>query len=358
VAKVIFGSPQTRHLTINHSDAAILRRHLGKRVWWLPNLTEPAPAPAREQIRAARVWLRSRIGSDAPVWLLPCRLLRRKNVAEALLLTRWLRPGAWLVTTGGVSSADEQNYFERLSAAAHAHHWRLRLGVLTGDETHKPEIAGLLAASEAVLLTSIQEGFGLPYLEAAAAKRPLIARMLPNISPDLEKFGFRFPQGYGEILISTTLFDWPAEHERQKRAFRIRLEHLPQSLRKFASQPSTLSSSSRAVAVPFSRLTLTAQLEVLAQPVSRSWEMCAPLNRFLVPWRQRAIRERLQVTPWPATAARWLSGQSYARKFLRALRSPPSRRDNKFSAAETQAAFIRKKLATPNIYPLLWHSDP
>ena len=103
------------------------------------------------------------------MWLLPCRLLRRKNIAEALLLTRWLRPEAWLVTTGGVSSAEEQAYADGLAAAAQTHGWRLRLGILHGDESQKPSVPELLAASEAVLLTSLQEGFGLPYLEAAAA---------------------------------------------------------------------------------------------------------------------------------------------------------------------------------------------
>ncbi|OYV85625.1 MAG: hypothetical protein B7Z73_13210, partial [Planctomycetia bacterium 21-64-5] len=39
-------------------------------------------------------WLSEQLGDDAPVWLMPCRLLRRKNLAEALLLARWLRPEA------------------------------------------------------------------------------------------------------------------------------------------------------------------------------------------------------------------------------------------------------------------------
>src|SRR5258706_9845437 len=120
---------------------------------------------------------------DSPVWILPCRMLRRKNVAEALLLTRWLRPEALLVTTGGASSADEQSYFDQIASAARRHGWPLRLGILQGDETHKPTVAELLAASEAVLLTSIQEGFGLPYLEAAAAGGPRPAPAPPNTAP-------------------------------------------------------------------------------------------------------------------------------------------------------------------------------
>ncbi|MBI4324159.1 MAG: glycosyltransferase, partial [Chloroflexi bacterium] len=188
------------HLGINQADAQILRRHFGARAAWVPNLMEPAPPPAPARVRAARAWLREQLGADGPVWLMPCRLLRRKNVAEALLLTRWLRPGAWLVTTGGVSSADEMAYADKLAAAARRHDWPLQLGMLQRNEASQPTVAELLAASEAVLLTSLQEGFGLPYLEAAAARRPLIARLLANVAPDLAQFGFRFPQSYQEIL--------------------------------------------------------------------------------------------------------------------------------------------------------------
>ena len=200
VARTIFPSSSVvRHLTINRSDVAQLQPHLGKHATWLPNLTKRVAPPTDERLREARVWLRKKINDgNAPVWILPCRLLRRKNVGEALLLTRWLRPEAWLVTTGGASSADEQAYADKLAAAGHRHHWRLRLGVLAGDEARKPSVPELLAASEAVILTSIQEGFGLPYLEAAASRRPLIARAIPNIAPDLEQFGFRFPQYYEE----------------------------------------------------------------------------------------------------------------------------------------------------------------
>src|SRR5213075_2873742 len=188
-----------RHVAINQADAAILSRHFAKRAGWLPNLTEPAPAPPPARVRAARNWLGQELADDAPVWLLPCRLLRRKNIAEALMLTRWLRPEAWLVTTGGVSSANEQAYANRLEAAVEQQGWRLRLGLLRGNDSGQPEVDDLLTACEVVLLTSIQEGFGLATLEAAAARRPLIARALPNVAPDLRRFGFRFPQCYPEL---------------------------------------------------------------------------------------------------------------------------------------------------------------
>ena len=355
VAEAVFGSRQTSHLTINEADAKVLKRHFNSRVRWQPNLTEPSKLPRNGEVRAARAWVRGKIGKEAPVWLLPCRLLRRKNVAEALLLTRWLRPKAWLVTTGGVSSMAEQKYAQTLALAARTHGWPLRLSVLATEKERTPNVPEMLAASEAVLLTSAQEGFGLPYLEAAAAQRPLIARTLPNIAPDLAKFGFKFPQSYEEILIAPDLFDWEAERTRQQQLFLSWLARFPVAFRKDAGRPPMLEADTHHAAIPFSRLTLTAQLEVLAQPVARSWEACAPLNRFLVDWRRRAEAKELKITPWPRSAARWLSGRAYGEAFFRAMRAKPNGKEG--SAVQVQNDFIRSKLKAQNIYPLLWHTE-
>jgi len=353
-AETVF-PPQARvlHAAINHADANVLTRHLGKHAVWLPNLTDPSPLPPASRVRAARHWLQDRLSPDgSPVWLLPCRTLRRKNIAEAVLLTRWLRPEAWLVVTGAASSADEICYLKSLGNHARRHHWRLRLGVLAGNESHQPAVSDLLAASEAVLLTSIQEGFGLPYLEAAAARRPLIARRLPNISPDLHRFGFRFPQAYDEILVAPELFDWPAEQKRQRERFHEWRATMPAPVRAQAPSPLLLAMK-RTQPVPFSRLTLIAQLEILAHGAHDTWQACARHNPFLESWRQRAATRQLQPTPWPRTAKRWLSGVAYARRLFAALDAAPPQPASA-SAAQLQADFIAGKLDARNLYPLLW----
>jgi len=345
------------HVAINQCDARILERHFPGHAGWLPNLTERVALPAKSQLRAARKWLGRKLGDpDAPVWVLPCRLLRRKNVAEALLLARWLRPEAWLVTTGGVSSADEMAYADSLAVAARRHRWRLRLGILRDAGTSAPSVAELLSASEAVMLTSIQEGFGLPFLEAAAAGRPLIARKLPNVAPDLEQFGFRFPQYYDELLVSPALFDWSAERRRQTGAFREWKAGLPREGRLRAGKPHLLTASVDE-AVPFSRLTLTAQLEVLAQPVEHSWGVCAPLNRFLDVWKKRASNGRLRTTVWPEKSSRWLSGPAYARRFAEIVQRPTSAALDPAAGRAAQAQFIHERLDTQNLFPLLWSRD-
>jgi glycosyltransferase involved in cell wall biosynthesis len=358
VARTTFPTgPNIRQVGINHEEAALLKRHYLTAAAWLPNPAARQPPPAPKKVRAARQWLDQTLAEvAAPVWMVPCRLLRRKNLAEALLLTRWLRPEAWLVTTGGASSADEQAYFDQLTRAARQHHWRLRLGVLQGDEKQKPTVPELLAASEAVLLTSIQEGFGLPYVEAAAAGRPLIARNLPNVAPDLKKFGFRFPQAYDEIRIATGLFDWKAERARQRTMFARWRRILPPAARRLGAPPALLTSRTPPEAIPFSRLTLTAQLEVLAQPPADSWKRCAPLNPFLPIWQSRAAAGKLLVTPWPQTAAQLLSGETYARHFVRLARPHPVSGNGAHPLA-LQTALLGKKLCAANSYPLLWATE-
>ena len=355
---VLTDSPHICQVAINAADAAVLERHFPGRAGWLPNPVERSRPPTIARLDATREWLRELLGEAAPVWLLPCRLLRRKNIAEALLLTRWLRPNAWLVTTGGASSAEEQPYAEALATTAAAGGWRLRLGILQGDETGKPSIPELLAASETILLTSLHEGFGLPYLEAAAARRPLIARQLPQVAPDLRRFGFRFPQAYRELLVEPALFDWPAERQRQIHEFAAWKRLMPDSASRWVGKPALLAAGPEPCPVPFSRLTLTAQLEVLAQPVALSWERCAPLNPFLAVWRQRAQAGELKITPWPASATRWLGGAAYARRFLDLVPSGWSDRSRHPAGEAAQQALLRRKLKGENLYPLLWDSHP
>lgn len=342
------------HVAINHADAAVLTRHFGSRAAWLPNLAEPAPPPSAARVRVARRWLRRQLAhEDAPVWLLPCRTLRRKNIAEALLLTRWLRPEAWLVVTGAASSAEEQPYLRALEQAAHRHQWRLRPGVLAGDESRKPTVAELLAASEVVLLTSLQEGFGLPFLEAATARRPLIARRLPNVSPDLDRFGFRFPQAYDEILIAPGLFDWGRERARQETRFGEWRSTMPALARRRVRLPPMLANV-RPHPVPFSRLTLAGQLEVLSRPPGESWSAGVVLNPFLEAWRRNAGSGKLRVTPWPRRAKRWLGGAAYAHNFYTALALVRAPLPVGFDPVQLQSDFMAAKFEPQNLYPLLW----
>ena len=351
-------SPSVKHAGINQADVRVMRRYLGKRAGWVPNVAAPGSTPPAERVRAARRWLTNECGDEGPVWLVPCRLLRRKDLAEALLLTRWLRPEAWLVTTGAMSSADERLYASALERAAGRHGWRLRLGVLARAESTKPSVRELLAASETILLTSLQEGFGLPSLEAAAAKRPLIVRTLPNIAPDLARFGFRFPHSYDDVQVDVRLFDRGQETKRQTERWLAWREDLPRACRSLAGKPALLDAKKGARAVPFSRLTLAAQLEVLSYPSEFSWHLCARLNPYLASWRARAAAGKLVPSSWPRDAGKWLSEKAYGTRIATLLYATTGRPLETKASMAAANEFMREKLAGENQYPLLWTSEP
>ena len=356
IARALFpNAPHIRFAAINRADTAMLRKSLGPRVGWLPNPAARPALPSKKNIRAARDWMHARLDENAPVWLMPCRILRRKNIAEALLLTRWLRPEAILVTTGGASSADEKPCAKRLIETARKQGWRLHTGLLDG-EPKAPSLPELLAASECLLLTSIQEGFGLASLEAAAAARPLIVRHLPNIAPDLHRGGFRFPHTYREILIAPEAFDWPAERTRQRAIFSKWKATLPRSCRAWTERPPLLDCAAPEP-IAFSRLSLTAQLEVLSLPAENSWQRCARWNPLLRKWKSRAANGELKNTPWPATAETALGASACARRFAKLAQAHLARSSAPEPAADAIKSFIRGKLRARQIFPLLLLHD-
>ncbi|MGC1482107.1 MAG: glycosyltransferase [Chthoniobacterales bacterium] len=341
VGEVIF-SPSLRHAVINGLDARGVDGAVA-----LPNPVgfsrKDAEAPRGELLTRrredAKGWLTELLGDSSPVWVAATRLLRRKNLAEAVLLHRWLRPEGWLVTTAGVSSAAEEDYARALGDAARDGGWRVRFSVLA--EGGGPDVEALVAASEAVVMTSVQEGFGLPYLEAAAAGKPLVARRLPNVMPDLEGWGFRFPRSYDEVWIAAELLDLESEGRRQEMVFGKWRTTLPEAVRWRAEAPVWRVGDR----VAFGRLTLAGQLAVLAVEPEVSWAACAELNPGMAGWT-----DELAPTPWPAGAERALGVEAYAGRFWSACTGagPPGR-----SGAQIQEAMISERLRAGYLFPIL-----
>lgn len=343
VAQAVFiAGAAVTHAAITTRDRSILCEPL-QGVDWLPNPL----AAGRTDGHEGRRWLSRTLGDDAPVWILPTRLLRRKNVAEAILLTRWFRPDGWFVSTGGASSPAERNYVEQIAGAAREGRWRVRFDLCSVRRA--PDALTLVAGAEAVLLTSIQEGFGLPFLEAAALGRPLIGRRIPNALPDLDDLGLVFPHLYDEVLIPPSLFDSRSEAVRQTRRHREWLRLLPRSLRARAPGPRLLECPGDPV--PFSRLTLAAQLEVLKNPPGESLAACRRCNPML------DGLQHLKVTRLPAAAAGLLSASSAAGRF-QALVERAVVRTGPPAAVAAQDALIEAWLGGEGFFPVFMDGTP
>jgi len=114
--------------------------------------------------------------NDAPVVVLPARMLRDKGVAEFLAaapLVHAVHPAARLVLAGGIDADNPAAYArDELLAAAQA----------AGVEWwgHREDMREVYAAASLVCLPSYREGLPKALLEAAACARPLVAADVPG----------------------------------------------------------------------------------------------------------------------------------------------------------------------------------
>jgi len=128
---------------------------------------------------------RLRLADADPLLVLPARLVRRKRIELAIDAARVLRDRgrrARLVVTGGPDPHD-------VDGVAYLAELRQRVAIAGGhdvllvDEIRRSAddrlVADLYALADALVLPSASEGFGLPMLEAALARLPIVCSDLP-----------------------------------------------------------------------------------------------------------------------------------------------------------------------------------
>jgi mannosylglucosylglycerate synthase len=151
-----------------------------------------------------------------PLLLVPVRLTRRKRIEmalEAAAILRDTHPGLRVVVTGplGPHSADNRAYWEDLRGQRA----RLELDrvvcflheLAPADGTHPVDdrsLADLYRMADVVLLPSESEGFGLPLLEAALCRVPLVCADIPVLG-ELATGAFTFPEAGGPDAVARAL---------------------------------------------------------------------------------------------------------------------------------------------------------
>ena len=195
--------PQAGHIhyaVLNNRDDGILeeagvakqRRH------FLPNpVPEPGTLPDRKPVRD-QLASKLDVPRDLPLFLYPVRGIRRKNVGEMLLWSAVHQGEAAFAITLAPLNPRELVWYEGWRSFAEEYSlpcwWNL------GGEGGLGFLENLAAAGR-VLTTSVAEGFGMVFLEAWLADRPLYGRNLPAISADFVKEGLKLPTLYDALRI-------------------------------------------------------------------------------------------------------------------------------------------------------------
>ena len=200
------------YATLNSRDQGILAAAgvEPRRLRLLPN---PVPSlkglPDRGTARR-RLQQRRDVADTDRFLFYPVRCIRRKNIGEALLYSV-LAPAGTVVGLAlpPLNPAEIPIYAAWKDCAR-------RLELPCRFEVGGPDGLSFkenLSAADAIITTSVAEGFGMVFLESWLAGRPLIGRDLPEISIDFRRAGLRLD--WMEPALKVPL-DWVgADHFRE-----------------------------------------------------------------------------------------------------------------------------------------------
>jgi glycosyltransferase involved in cell wall biosynthesis len=147
--------------------------------------------PGFARIRPETWKLAQGLGLDraAPLLLAPVRLTRRKNLEQGLRIAAAMRlrmPQVALVITGppGAHNPDNEVYFRELLALRKEFGLERNaflLAELRPEGLSDDEMIDFYHLADALLVTSREEGFGIPVLEAGLARLPIFCTDLPSL---------------------------------------------------------------------------------------------------------------------------------------------------------------------------------
>lgn len=210
-------------------EAASLLGLARERIAVVPNGVDPLDvlgASAGVRALAARL----RLTEADPLLLLPARLTRRKRIEAAIDAAAELRRrgrDAVLIVTGspGPHNAANRAYLDQLRERAA----RSRGGaVLLHDAVGRPlpyrALADLFALADALVFPSESEGFGIPLLEAALARLPIVCSDIPPHRAVARDAATYVPPDAGAAVIADAI-ERALSTEAARLRSRVRREH-------------------------------------------------------------------------------------------------------------------------------------
>lgn len=203
-AKLYPAAPHLHYASINARDHAYVKS-MGlpaEQIHLLPNPVDGDSETATHRTEANAI----RQALDAQRLILyPVRAVRRKNFGELLLWSAMAEPGDVFATTLGPTN---QNY------AAAYQHWQslaqsLQLPVRFGiGESNEWPFEAIIQSANAILNTSIAEGFGLAFLETWLHGKSIIGRDLPAITADFKSHGLDLDSLYPALGVPAEWIDF------------------------------------------------------------------------------------------------------------------------------------------------------
>ena len=267
-------APHLIHACINSRDLEILRR---------------AGLPDSESVVIPNPLSLPKVTRKEPRWVFqPVRGIRRKNLGETLLIAAHAPQG----TRFAISRRPDQAHSIPTHKAWEDLALELSLPIEFGVTDRLPPAPGetstfgsWLAHSHHLLSTSVQEGFGMTFLEGAALEIPVIGRRLTEIGDGLPADS----QGllYDRIMVPENLLDWK-DLERRRR------DGVQSMYHRYRVNPPSSALSSEETEVDFGMLPEDIQASVIRQSTRTGTIIVAETPEGRIPLAEH-IRRALQL---------------------------------------------------------------
>lgn len=258
---------QIHYVVLNGRDRAILAKAgvAEERLHLLPNPVFPfeklpAQQSARENLQQVR-----QIDTGKRLLVYPVRGIRRKNLGEMLFWSALGQGHLICATTLPPQNPIEKtsyDFWKNLSQELKLPcEWEL------GTESELAFV-DILAAADAILTTSLAEGFGMVFLEAWLAGKPLFGRDLPEITLDFKQVGVWYPDLSSSLLIPVECLDLNAVRVSFLSSYRETLKQFAAPIPAGKSLDEQFESLIARDAVDFAILDRSQQAEVIANVAS------------------------------------------------------------------------------------------
>ena len=197
-------SPRIRYAFLNSRDLGVFTAAglPPENAVLLPN---PVPLPAAPPCDPPA-------DSPSPILFAPVRGIRRKNLGELVLLAALAPAGTRVAVSRAPRNPEALPVHDTWRKFAVKHCLPIGFDVVdrfapaAGAAT---DFESWLAHASHIVTTSVSEGFGLPFLEAAAHGKPLIGRNLPHLTAEHARHGIRAGRLYDRLLVPVDWSDLP-----------------------------------------------------------------------------------------------------------------------------------------------------
>jgi len=136
------------------------------------------------------------------LFLYPTRAIRRKNLGEFLLWSTIAEEGDCFAVTKSPKNPVAQPVYNDWVVFAQSLGLPVKFAI---GEEWQGSFSALLKNAQALVTTSVAEGFGLAFLEPWLVERPLVGRKLPEITDGFNQTGIDLSTLYDQLLIP---MDW------------------------------------------------------------------------------------------------------------------------------------------------------